>query len=144
MKKNIYISPNKSLSRKKIIMFLLFTGFLIIFIGVRFIFVGAWPIIFFGIAEFIVLVVCTYLFYENSKKGEKISLRDSKIFLDKTLEDKEYRILEYNLAWTKIKNENDSLSMSYSGKKIFFAKFLSNKRRIKLKKIIDKYKSRFQ
>lgn len=143
MKKNIYISPNKSLSRKQIIMFLLFTGFLIIFIGVRFIFVGAWPIIFFGIAEFIVLVVCTYLFYENSKKGEKISLRDSKIFLDKTLEDKEYRILEYNLAWTKIKNENDSLSMSYSGKKIFFAKFLSNKRRIKLKKIIDKYKSRF-
>jgi uncharacterized membrane protein len=80
MKKNIYISPNKSLSRKQIIMFLLFTGFLIIFIGVRFIFVGAWPIIFFGIAEFIVLVVCTYLFYENSKKGEKISLRDSKIF----------------------------------------------------------------
>ena len=85
---------------------------------------GAWPIIFFGIAEFIVLVVCTYLFYENSKKGEKISLRDSKIFLDKTLEDKEYRILEYNLAWTKIKNENDSLSMSYSGKKTFLQNFL--------------------
>jgi|TARA_B110000240_G_scaffold124269_1_gene138567 uncharacterized membrane protein len=144
MKKNIYISPNKSLSGKQIIMFLLFIGFLIIFIGVRFIFVGAWPIIFFGIAEFIVLVVCTYLFYRNSKKGEKISLRGSKIFLDKTLEDKEYRILEYNLAWTKIKNENDSLSMSYSGKKTFFAKFLNNKRRIKLKKIIDKYKSRFQ
>jgi len=84
MKKNIYISPNKSLSGKQIIMFLLFIGFLIIFIGVRFIFVGAWPIIFFGIAEFIVLVVCTYLFYINSKKGEKISLRGSKIFLDKT------------------------------------------------------------
>ena len=144
MKKNIYISPNKSLCGKQIIMFLLFIGCLILFIGIRFIFVGAWPIIFFGIAEFTVLVVCTYLFYENSKKGEKISLTNSKISLDKTLEDKEDHVLEYNLTWTKIKNENDSLSMSYSGKKTFFAKFLNNKRRIKLKKIIDRYKSRFQ
>ncbi|MDC0861968.1 DUF2244 domain-containing protein [Alphaproteobacteria bacterium] len=144
MKKNIYISPNKSLSGKQIIMFLLFIGCLILFIGIRFIFVGAWPIIFFGIAEFTVLVVCTYLFYENSKKGEKISLTNSKISLGNTLEDKEDHVLEYNLTWTKIKNENDSLSMSYSGKKTFFAKFLNNKRRIKLKKIIDRYKSRFQ
>ena len=143
MKKNIYISPNKSLSGKQIIMFLLFIGFLIIFIGIRFIFVGAWPIIFFGIAEFTVLVVCTYFFYENSKKGEIISLTNSKISLGKTLKDKEDHVLEYNLTWTKIKNENDSLSMSYSGKKTFFAKFLNNKRRIKLKKIIDRYKSRF-
>ncbi|MDB9776743.1 DUF2244 domain-containing protein [Alphaproteobacteria bacterium] len=144
MKKNIYISPNKSLSGKQIIMFLLFIGCLILFIGIRFIFVGAWPIIFFGIAEFTILVVCTYLFYENSKKGEKISLTNSKISLGKTLEDREDHVLEYNLTWTKIKNENDSLSMSYSGKKTFFAKFLNNKRRIKLKKIIDRYKSRFQ
>ena len=144
MKKNIYITPNKSLSGKQIIMFLLFIGFLILFIGIRFVFVGAWPIIIFGIAEFTILVICTYFFYQNSKKGEKISLTNSKIILNNTLEDKEEKILEHNLAWTKVKNENDSLSLNYSGKKTLFAKFLNNQRRVKLKKIIDRYKSRFQ
>lgn len=144
MKKNIYITPNKSLSGKQIIMFLIFIGFLILFIGIRFVFVGAWPIIIFGIAEFTILVICTYFFYQNSKKGEKISLTNSKIILNNTLEDKEEKILEHNLAWTKVKNENDSLSLNYSGKKTLFAKFLNNQRRVKLKKIIDRYKSRFQ
>ena len=144
MKKNIYITPNKSLSGKQIIMFLLLIGFLILFIGIRFVFVGAWPIIIFGIAEFTILVVCTYFFYQNSKKGEKISLTNSKIILNNTLEDKEEKVLEHNLAWTKVKNENDSLSLNYSGKKTLFAKFLNNQRRAKLKKIIDRYKSRFQ
>jgi|TARA_B100000768_G_scaffold149261_1_gene143523 uncharacterized membrane protein len=144
MKKNIYITPNKSLSGKQIIMFLIFVGFLILFIGIRFVFVGAWPIIIFGIAEFTILVICTYFFYQNSKKGEKISLTNSKIILNNTLEDKEEKILEHNLAWTKVKNENDSLSLNYSGKKTLFAKFLNNQRRVKLKKIIDRYKSRFQ
>ena len=144
MKKNIYITPNKSLNGKQIIMFLLFIGFLILFIGIRFVFVGAWPIIIFGVAEFTILVVCTYLFYQNSKKGEKISLTNSKIILNNTLEDKEEKVLEHNLAWTKVKNENDSLSLNYSGKKTLFAKFLNNQRRAKLKKIIDRYKSRFQ
>ena len=144
MKKNIYITPNKSLNGKQIIMFLLFIGFLILFIGIRFVFVGAWPIIIFGVAEFTILVVCTYFFYQNSKKGEKISLTNSKIILNNTLEDKEEKVLEHNLAWTKVKNENDSLSLNYSGKKTLFAKFLNNQRRAKLKKIIDRYKSRFQ
>jgi uncharacterized membrane protein len=144
MKKNIYITPNKSLSGKQIIMFLLLIGFLILFIGIRFVFVGAWPIIIFGIAEFTILVVCTYFFYQNSKKGEKISLTNSKIILNNTLEDKEEKVLEHNLAWTKVKNENDSLSLNYSGKKTLFARFLNNQRRVKLKKIIDRYKSRFQ
>lgn len=144
MRKNIYINPNKSLSGKQIIMFLLLIGFLILFIGIRFVFVGAWPIIIFGIAEFTILVVCTYFFYQNSKKGEKISLTNSKIILNNTLEDKEEKVLEHNLAWTKVKNENDSLSLNYSGKKTLFARFLNNQRRVKLKKIIDRYKSRFQ
>ncbi|MDG2007091.1 MAG: DUF2244 domain-containing protein [Alphaproteobacteria bacterium] len=144
MRKNIYITPNKSLSGKQIIMFLLLIGFLILFIGIRFVFVGAWPIIIFGIAEFTILVVCTYFFYQNSKKGEKISLTNSKIILNNTLEDKEEKVLEHNLAWTKVKNENDSLSLNYSGKKTLFARFLNNQRRVKLKKIIDRYKSRFQ
>ena len=144
MKKNIYITPNKSLSGKQIIMFLLLIGFLILFIGIRFVFVGAWPIIIFGIAEFTILLVCTYFFYQNSKKGEKISLTNSKIILNNTLEDKEEKVLEHNLAWTKVKNENDSLSLNYSGKKTLFARFLNNQRRVKLKKIIDRYKSRFQ
>ena len=144
MRINIYITPNKSLSGKQIIMFLLLIGFLILFIGIRFVFVGAWPIIIFGIAEFTILVVCTYFFYQNSKKGEKISLTNSKIILNNTLEDKEEKVLEHNLAWTKVKNENDSLSLNYSGKKTLFARFLNNQRRVKLKKIIDRYKSRFQ
>ena len=144
MRKNIYITPNKSLSGKQIIMFLLLIGFLILFIGIRFVFVGAWPIIIFGIAEFTILVVCTYFFYQNSKKGEKISLTNSKIILNNTLEDKEEKVLEHNLAWTKVKHENDSLSLNYSGKKTLFARFLNNQRRVKLKKIIDRYKSRFQ
>jgi hypothetical protein len=42
---------------------------------------------------------------------------------------------------SKLKNERDSLSIIYAGKKKFFATFLSEDRRIKLKKIIEKYNS---
>ena len=48
---------------------------------------------------------------------------------------------KYNLNWSKLKNERDSLSIIYAGKKKFFANFLSEERRIKLKKIIEKYNS---
>ena len=48
---------------------------------------------------------------------------------------------KYNLNWSKIKNERDSLSIIYAGKKKFFANFLSEDRRLKLKRIIEKYNS---
>ena len=48
---------------------------------------------------------------------------------------------KYNLNWSKLKNERDSLSIIYAGKKKLFANFLSEDRRIKLKKIIEKYNS---
>ena len=48
----------------------------------------------------------------------------------------------YNLHWTKVKNEKGNLSVQYAGKKNIFAQFLSPQRRLKLKKIIDRYKSR--
>jgi hypothetical protein len=41
----------------------------------------------------------------------------------------------------KIKNEKNSLSVNYSGKKKLFASFLSEDRRKKLKRIIEKYSS---
>ena len=47
----------------------------------------------------------------------------------------------YNLNWLKIKNEKNSLSVNYSGKKKLFAGFLSEDRRKKLKRIIEKYSS---
>ena len=67
MKKQIDIKPNKSLNQKQIILFLTITGILIFFIGVRFVIVGAWPILIFGIIEFILLVFCTYLYVNFSK-----------------------------------------------------------------------------
>jgi predicted regulator of Ras-like GTPase activity (Roadblock/LC7/MglB family) len=48
---------------------------------------------------------------------------------------------KYNLNWSKIKNERGSLSIMYAGKKKFFANFLSEDRRLKLKRIIEKYNS---
>ena len=42
---------------------------------------------------------------------------------------------------TSIKNEKNSLSVNYSGKKKLFASFLSEDRRKKLKRIIEKYSS---
>ena len=55
--------------------------------------------------------------------------------------DEIYENNKYNLSWLKIKNESDSLSIVYAGKKKFFANFLSEDRRLKLKKIIEKYNS---
>ena len=42
----------------------------------------------------------------------------------------------YNLNWLKIKNEKNSLSVNYAGKKKFFASFLSEDRRKKLKELL--------
>ena len=59
MTRKLHIKPNRSLTNLQILFFLFITGFLIIFIGGRFLLVGAWPIIIFGIVEFSILVVCS-------------------------------------------------------------------------------------
>ena len=141
MQKKLHIKPNKSLSNLQILFFLIITGFLITFIGARFLLVGAWPIIIFGIAEFLILVSCTIYFLNKVKKTEKISF-DSKTMYLENLDGKD--LVEqnsYNLNWTKIDNEKGALSLTYAGKKKFFAKFLSEERRLKLKRIIEKYRS---
>ena len=141
MNKNIHIKPNKSLNNLQILLFLLITGFLIIFIGARFLIVGAWPIIIFGIVEFFILVSFTVYFLRKVKKTEKISLSDKTMHLQNLDGDEIVENNKYNLNWTKIKNERGSLSINYAGKKKFFANFLSEDRRLKLKKIIEKYNS---
>ena len=141
MIKKLHIKPNRSLSNLQILFFLFITGFLIIFIGARFLLVGAWPIIIFGIVEFSVLVLCTYLFVKNLKKTEKISLESKSMQLEQLDGDTIVEQNSYNLNWLKIKNEKNSLSVNYSGKKKLFAGFLSEDRRKKLKRIIEKYSS---
>jgi len=141
MQKKLHIKPNKSLSNLQILFFLIITGFLITFIGARFLLVGAWPIIIFGIAEFLILVSCTIYFLNKVKKTEKITF-DSKTMYLENLDGKD--LVEqnsYNLNWAKIHNEKGALSLTYAGKKKFFAKFLSEERRLKLKRIIEKYRS---
>ena len=141
MIKKLHIKPNRSLSNLQILFFLFITGFLIIFIGARFLLVGAWPIIIFGIVEFSVLVICTYFFVKNLKKTEKISLESKSMQLEQLDGDTVVEQNSYNLNWLRIKNEKNSLSVNYSGKKKLFAGFLSEDRRKKLKRIIEKYSS---
>ena len=141
MSKNLHIKPNKSLNNLQILFFLLITGFLIIFIGARFFLVGAWPIIIFGIFEFFILVSCTVYFLRKLKRTEKISLSEKTMHLQNLDGDEIVENNKYNLSWSKIKNERDSLSIIYAGKKKIFASFLSKDRRLKLKKIIEKYNS---
>ena len=141
MIRKLHIKPNRSLSNLQILFFLFITGFLIIFIGARFLLVGAWPIIIFGIVEFSVLLICTYFFVKNLKKTEKISLESKSMQLEQLNGDTVVEQNSYNLNWLKIKNEKNSLSVNYSGKKKLFAGFLSEDRRKKLKRIIEKYSS---
>ena len=141
MNKNLHIKPNKSLNNLQILFFLLITGFLIVFIGARFLLVGAWPIIIFGIVEFFILVSCTVYFLRKLKRTEKISLSEKTMHLQNLDGDEIVENNKYNLNWSKIKNERDSISIIYAGKKKFFANFLSEDRRLKLKKIIEKYNS---
>ena len=142
MKKRLDIKPNKSLNHKQIILFLAITGGLIFFIGVRFVIVGAWPILIFGIIEFLILVFCSYLYFNFAKKKERIILDQEEMKIqklnDQVIEDDQ----SYNLHWSSIKNNKDDLSIHYAGKKNAFARFLSPQRRLKLKKIIERYKSR--
>ncbi|MAV82455.1 MAG: hypothetical protein CMI90_03195 [Pelagibacteraceae bacterium] len=143
MPKNIYIKGNKSLSNLQIILFLIFVGILILFIGTRFFLIGAWPVMIFGMVEFSILAVCFYIFYHRSKNIEKITLSNSIITLNRSMPNREEKVFEHNIFWTKITNERDSLSFSYGGKKTFFAKFFNYRKRTKLKNIIEKYKLRF-
>jgi len=142
MKKQIDIKPNKSLNQKQILLFLTVTGGLIVFIGVRFVIVGAWPILIFGIIEFLILVFCTYLYVNFTKRKERIILDQQEMKIQK-LDDKEIvSDQSYNLYWSNIKNNRDNLTLNYAGQKKIFAKFLNPQRRLKLKKIIERYKSR--
>lgn len=142
MKKQIDIKPNKSLNHKQIILFLIITGGLIFFMGVRFVIVGAWPILIFGIVEFFILVLCTYLYFNFAKKKERIILNQEELKIQKLNDQEIEDDQSYNLHWSSLKNNKDDLTVYYAGKKNTFAKFLSPQRRLKLKKIIERYKSR--
>ncbi len=142
MKKQLDIKPNKSLNHIQIIFFLIITGCLIFFIGARFLLVGAWPILIFGMVEFLLLVICTLFYIRYSKKRERVILNDNQMQIQKIDDKKIVDNKNYNLHWTKVKNEKGNLSVQYAGKKNIFAQFLSPQRRLKLKKIIDRYKSR--
>ena len=83
MKKQLDIKPNKSLNHKQIILFLIIMGGLIFFMGVRFVIVGAWPILIFGIVEFFILVLCTYLYFNFAKKKERIILNQEELKIQK-------------------------------------------------------------
>ena len=142
MKKQLDIKPNKSLNHKQIILFLIITGGLIFFMGVRFVIVGAWPILIFGIVEFFILVLCTYLYFNFAKKKERIILDQEEMKIQKINDQEIEDDQSYNLHWSSLKNNKDDLSIHYAGKKNVFARFLSPQRRLKLKKIIERYKSR--
>ena len=141
MIRKLHIKPNRSLTNLQILFFLLIIGFLIIFIGGRFLLLGAWPIIIFGLVEFSILVICTIYFVKSLKKTEKIFLESKSMQLEQLDGDEVIEQNSYNLNWLKIKNEKNSLSVNYSGKKKLFASFLSEDRRKKLKRIIEKYSS---
>ena len=142
MKKQLDIKPNKSLNHKQIILFLIITGGLIFFMGVRFVIVGAWPILIFGIVEFFILVLCTYLYFNFAKKKERIILNQEELKIQKLNDQEIEDDQSYNLHWSSLKNNKDDLTVHYAGEKNTFAKFLSPERRLKLKKIIERYKSR--
>jgi uncharacterized membrane protein len=142
MKKQLDIKPNKSLNHKQIILFLIITGGLIFFMGVRFVIIGAWPILIFGIIEFFILVLCTYLYFNFAKKKERIILNQEELKIQKLNDQKIEDDQSYNLHWSSLKNNKNDLTVNYAGKKNTFAKFLSPQRRLKLKKIIERYKSR--
>jgi len=78
----------------------------------------------------------------GSEPREKIILNQEEIRIQK-LKDQEMKDDQsYNLHWSSLKNNKDNLSVHYAGKKNAFARFLSPQRRLKLKKIIERYKSR--
>ena len=142
MKKQLNIKPNKSLNHKQIILFLIITGGLIFFMGIRFVIAGAWPILIFGIVEFLILVLCTYLYFNFAKKKERIILNQEELQIQKLNDQEIEDDQSYNLHWSSLKNNKDDLTVHYAGKKNTFAKFLNPQRRLKLKKIIERYKSR--
>ena len=124
MKRQIDIKPNKSLNHIQIIFFLIITGCLIFFIGARFLLVGAWPILIFGIVEFLLLVFCTILFIQYSKKKQRIILNRDEVRIQKLKDEGIVDDQSYNLHWSSIKNEKNNLSLSYAGKKIYLRSFL--------------------
>ena len=142
MQKTLHIKPNKSLTNLQMVFFLFVTGFLITFIGVRFVLVVAWPILIFGVIEFLILVFCSYLYFNFAKKRERIILDQEEMKIQKLNDQKIEDDQSYNLHWSRLKNNKDDLSIHYAGKKNVFAEFLSPQRRLKLKKIIERYKSR--
>ena len=127
MKRQIDIKPNKSLNHIQIIFFLIITGCLIFFIGARFLLVGAWPILIFGIVEFLLLVICTMVFIHYSKNKQRIILNRDEVRIQKLKDEGIVDDQSYNLHWSSIKNEKNNLSLSYAGKKNIFAQLFQIK-----------------
>ena len=140
MNRNFTIKPNKSLSNSQLFIFLAIMIFLTLFIGVRFLFLGAWPILIFGMVEISLLIFCTYVYLKYSKQKERISINNKEITIIKKDSKKSIIKGPFNISWVRFSEIDNQIVLNFTGKKIFFAKFLSEKKRKQLINILNKIK----
>ncbi len=101
------VRPNRSLSRKGMIVFFLAVAALTLLVTVRFLLLGAWVILPFALLEIAVLGVSLYLFERASRYSETIQIApDSILITTRSGVDilREYRLQPY---WVNIALQRD-------------------------------------
>ena len=137
---NIKVYPNNSLSPKGFVLLMIFITIPCIFIGVMFLYMGAWPVLgFMGLEIALIFIFFKILFHKNSFY-EHIILDKNKFNISYNHNKKTINTIVLEPTWlqVKINHTNKSLAITTHGKTIELGKCLALEEKIKLAEAIRK------
>ena len=138
---NLKVYPNKSLTLITLIVFFLIF-FIISFLGASyFIYLGAWPVSIFLLADFIFLYFAFNKYSKESKVYDRIILKKKLCIINVSKNgSKSFKIIDP--TWLRLKvysdNKKQYLSIISKGKAVYVGKFLNIEELDSLAKVIKK------
>ncbi len=138
---NLKIYPNKSTTFFTLLIFIILFFFTTFFISIYFINLGAWPVSFFLLLDFILVIYAFIAYKKNSRIYDRIVLRKKLLIINVNKNGKKYqRVIEP--TWLKLKVYSDRkdqyLSIISRGKSVKVGRFLSLKELSDLARLIKK------
>ena len=127
---DLVLTPNRSFDRAHAHWLVIGVGLLFLFAGLRFVALGAWPILPFMMADVALLAWAFRASYRSGRGHERIVLADDLLVLTRVSAGGEVRRFGFEPLWTRVQVEEDalgdaSLFLSARGRRVRVGGFLS-------------------
>ena len=131
---NALLTPNRSLSPRGFIIFMVCISFVCFITGLVFTLAGAWPVMGFMGLDVLLIYLAFRKNYNDAKIFETIRLTPNKLLLERVYPSGRSQLFEYNPFWVKVGIKEHSsgstkMQLISHGKVLNFGNFLSDDER---------------